>query len=751
MPKPRRASKRAKPKAKPKSPGLAGYAAATVRPHEVGSLTTRYRQSMVAELMLRYSKYVACAQSRNAQGVASKALRVYRRNMEANRSTESGKMWAYETRPIRHKELLRQRQRAGSITRKAADLSDEVEEVIDPMHPLVRLLATPNPLMSGQQFLEQIQLGVGLAGDAYAHMVWNGEPWPVELWSLAPQFVRPQPSRANMVESYVYGRGTENEKVIPGEEIVRFTQPNPRGDPFRGFGDLEKCLDAADLSVAFDQFRLCVIDNGAQPGLVVVAKNAGVEQRKQLEEQFNSKYGGVGHAGRTIVLTGECEIKPWGMTEKEVAFLNSELQVRETIANCHDIPVALLTLESAALATAKVAIPHWEQMGLKPRCDRIADTLNRVLVPAFGDDRLYVCFEEVVTKDMDLAVVQSVSLYTGNLVTKNEARALIEYDKVEGGDVFKSEEDQANAAALLAMQPKPEPGEEDDDEAPAKDEEEKPKEEAKVVSWSRTWLLPDALALKESGTPIVAKALPAEFLTLTEKQLESVIRAWFQTIAGTAAIRNVTAEGFDKDLGVELAASFKQAIHDPLTAIFTQGWNYGSIEVVARGGKAELLMPFGDKASKALASYEGKLSRSVSATLNDTLKAELAEGVKLGETVPQLTQRVQTTVVGVSGPSAERIARTETMRAFSTAREATWRESGFVWGKKWLLAPDSCAFCRSVAAQGPIELGADFASKGTTISDGRGSTMAVDWTDIGTPPLHPHCRCSLVMVMERPK
>lgn len=717
--------------------------------------------------MLRYCKYVAVAQSRTANGVASKTLRVYRRKAGTRKS-------AWDTRPVHRKELIRQRSRAGFYTRKMADMADDVDEIIDPLHPLVALLTTANGLMNGQQMFEQTQLGIGLTGDAYWHIVYV-DGVPVEAWPLAPQFVRPLPSRTNMVSGYVYGRGTENEVTLDASEVIRFNQPNPRGDPFKGFGDLEKCLAAADLSVAFDDYRLNMIDNGAQPGLILIDKKGGIEQRQQLEDQLNRKFGGLAKVGRSMVLTGEVDVETWSASEKEMAFLASDDAVRETIANCHDLPVALLTLDSAALATAKAAIPQWELIGLKPRCDRIADTINQRVVPLFGDERLYVCYEEVVTKDMESAALRVRALYTGDeksILTLNEARAELDYDAVPGGDTIpepKPEPDPYGFGAALGGDRGKPPLDSDGDGKSDEDEPEKSDEDLEK-RYSPTFIINNnghAVTQKVAALEVVSqkammfggaecsccshapkplrKEVSGDVFTLTERQLESIVRAWFGELPNKL-IPELTRAGLTSRAVDVIADSLRTATEGPIRNVFLSGYNFG-VQELPTPGNAQIMAALTGPAESYLRKFEGKMVRSVSETVDERIKDALADGIAAGESIPQLSQRVTETTNSMSGVAAERIARTETSRAHQSARIAAWKESGVVVGKRWMLAPDACELCQAIAAKfnQAMDLDTPFFSKGDVFTYA-GKSVKFDYATMDVANAHPNDRCDIQAV-----
>lgn len=725
------------------SPGLEAYAQATVRAHEEGSRLSRYRQTKANELVVRFYKYVAVAASRQATGVASAQLRVYMRK-------EPGRKTWWDTRSVGRKELLRQKKTGGFIARKAADYADDLEEVIDPLHPLVKILTAANPLMNGYVLRERCQFDLSLTGNAYWHVVADNEGTPKELWPLPPQYTRPVPSREVVISEYVYGRGQENERVIPAAEIIPFIQTNPLGDPYMGFGDLAKCIDDADLSAAFSQFRLNMIDNGAQPGLIVVDKRGGKEQREQLEMQLNQKFGGARNAGRTMVFSGDLEVKPNSMTEKEVAFLASDDAVKETIANCFDIPMALLTLDSAALATAKAATPQFQEFCLLPRCRRIEDVLNERLVPMFNDERLHVCFDDVVTKDYEEMAVRIVSLKGSRIITQNEARGELGYEAVPGGDDFDAE-----PTGLDGMGNEPvldRGGDAEDDADGGEDEPEDPKDDDKPTKATRRPATPALLSQRAVmfGHSSVGccgqlhhKAAD-EFISMTEKELEATVRFWFNQLVPKLA-PEITAAGISAAAGEIIEKTFTDAVRAPIQGVYMRGWNYGVGELGENRGAVSFADAIAGPVQKYFKEAEGNLVKSVTETVDTTIREQLSEGVTAGESVRELTTRLRDSVDGMSGVKAEAIARTETAKAFNTARDDAWVESGVVEEKRWMLAPDACSFCVQVAKK-DVPVGGLFAAKGSRITDSFGNVMKLDYSDVAVPPLHPSCRCTVVAV-----
>ncbi|OAE01867.1 phage minor head protein [Arthrobacter sp. OY3WO11] len=91
----------------------------------------------------------------------------------------------------------------------------------------------------------------------------------------------------------------------------------------------------------------------------------------------------------------------------------------------------------------------------------------------------------------------------------------------------------------------------------------------------------------------------------------------------------------------------------------------------------------------------GKVSRGIEDETDKQLRAELAAGLAEGESIDQLTARVEKVYGAAAGFRADRIARTETIRANNFASQAAWKQSDVVEAKEWFTAKDErvCPYC----------------------------------------------------------
>lgn len=129
------------------------------------------------------------------------------------------------------------------------------------------------------------------------------------------------------------------------------------------------------------------------------------------------------------------------------------------------------------------------------------------------------------------------------------------------------------------------------------------------------------------------------------------------------------------------------------------------------------------------------------------LKKQLEEGFEAGEGIDKLKSRVSSVFVEARGPRAEKIARTEILRATNFGTLEAYKQSKIVKGKEWLTAVDErvCPWCASMDGK-IIDIEEEYFEKGDELTvDGK--TLKFDYLDVLHPPLHVSCRCTLIPVV----
>jgi len=139
-------------------------------------------------------------------------------------------------------------------------------------------------------------------------------------------------------------------------------------------------------------------------------------------------------------------------------------------------------------------------------------------------------------------------------------------------------------------------------------------------------------------------------------------------------------------------------------------------------------------------------AESINGNSSDVLRDQLYEGMENGEGIRELTDRIEALYDGWEGYRAERIARTESARAYSNGHIAAWKSTGVVDNKVWVAAADACPFCLDMDGT-VVSLDATFMDEGESQDiewNGKDISLSQDYSDVKGPPLHPNCRCAIV-------
>lgn len=137
--------------------------------------------------------------------------------------------------------------------------------------------------------------------------------------------------------------------------------------------------------------------------------------------------------------------------------------------------------------------------------------------------------------------------------------------------------------------------------------------------------------------------------------------------------------------------------------------------------------------------FASEFSSNLRSTLTSTITSMAASGATLDE--------IQGAIRGVyskaKGFQTARIARTETSKYSNRAAVEAYKQTGYVVAKQWFANPDACEFCQELDGK-TIGLDDDFAGLGEAITGTQGGQYSVDFEDVGEPPAHPNCECTIL-------
>lgn len=317
--------------------------------------------------------------------------------------------------------------------------SGQVEELED--HPLVTLLNRPNPWQGSGRFFENVTAFLMLSGNSYIEAVGpDGRP-PRELYVLRPDRMKVVPGNAQqLISGYEYTVNGVKVKLKP-EQVLHLKLFNPVDDWY-GMGPIEAAARSIDQNNESRAWNVSLLQNAARPpGALVTNEELTEEQFNRLREQIQEQYAGHRNAGRPLLLEGGMDWKDLALSPADMHWLEGlKLSARE-IAIAFGVPPELIgDTSNKTYSNYKEARLAFYTETILPLMDWLKDELNNWLVPQFGDDRLYVDYDrdeiEALQEDRGAVWDRAMEAVRQGVLTRNEARLLLGYEEVEGGDVL---------------------------------------------------------------------------------------------------------------------------------------------------------------------------------------------------------------------------------------------------------------------------------------------------------------------------
>ncbi len=383
----------------------------------------------------------------------------------SNETSISGKLlkankeWVYRNNDVIAMEVSKMEFELYSVGLSGGEIVyNEIES-----HPLLDLLDKPNYETTKSDALYIIQSHKKLAGDAFWLKIRSGKTIKA-LRSLPPDKITlklrdPTDADPTVIEYFRYQDLIDNQKIderYQPEDIIHIKKPNPN-NYFRGYGAVEALAETIDVDTLTNLTTKNFFKKGAITNFVLSTESKVTDdQIRRIQAEMKSMYGGAQNAYRTLILGGGLKPEKLSFSNKDMEFLAQLAWYRDKIMVGFGNTLASLgMLDDVNRATHESSMIEWKRNTVKPDMDSIVNALNEFLVPEFGNN-LLLAYIDPIPEDRTDDIAESTSLYDGGIIMLNEARELLGYESVDGGDEFK----QSN---LVVMNPAAiSPGESDE-------------------------------------------------------------------------------------------------------------------------------------------------------------------------------------------------------------------------------------------------------------------------------------------------
>lgn len=307
------------------------------------------------------------------------------------------------------------------------------------VHPVISLMARPNPGQGRAELLEALYAQILLSGNGYVEAVSADQGLPAELHVLRGDRMSLVPGADGWPVAYDYTVGAKKHRFAP-ELICHIRSFHPQDDHY-GLAPMQAAATAIDVHNAASRWSKALLDNAARPSGAIIyrgadgAGNMSEDQFERLQTEMDSYHTGASNAGRPMLLDGGLDWKPMGFSPSDMEFQKTKEAAAREIALAFGVPPMLLGIPGDATyanyaeanrafyrltvlpMAAKVlaALSHWisefaaEKVALKPDLDQ---------VPALSSER----------------EGQWRRVSEADFLTQNEKRALLGLPPRQNGD-----------------------------------------------------------------------------------------------------------------------------------------------------------------------------------------------------------------------------------------------------------------------------------------------------------------------------
>lgn len=308
-------------------------------------------------------------------------------------------------------------------------------------HPLLDLMAVPNPHVSGRELLETFYAQLQCAGNAYLQAAML-DGMPRALFVLRPDRMTAIPDAAGWPIAWQYTVDGQTTQISPLADgfmpVLQATLFHPLSDQY-GLSPIEAAARAVDIHNAGGSWTKALLDNAARPSGALIYKGGdgalSEVQFDRLKRELEEAYSGAVNAGRPLVLEGGLDWRSMSYTPADMDFTALRHAAAREISLAFGIPPMLLGIPGdntyANYREANLAL--WRQTIL-PLVARTAAALSRWIVPLYGTNlRLAYDADAVEALAIERESVWD-RLSNATFLTLNERRAAAGYSPLPGGD-----------------------------------------------------------------------------------------------------------------------------------------------------------------------------------------------------------------------------------------------------------------------------------------------------------------------------
>lgn len=614
-----------------------------------------------------------------------------------------------------------------------------------PNHPLLELFAHPSDGVSQSDFFKAVSVYKSMLGESFWYIPLGeltGKPNIAKgsgIYLLPPERMGLKIDDTGTVIGYCLRKSDGSEVLFKPEEIKLHKTFNPM-NPYRGYGIVEAAIDYVETEEGARNFtRNFFKNNGAPAGIISVKGDISKENFKIFAERWREQHEGTKNAGKIAIIRGS-EIDftktALGLDQIDMQALK-DLTVTEVL-RMFRVPKALLG-EETALGMSRANIESFEYIFAKetiePELDALDDSIQDLLKRFYPQDQLFVTHELTIPEDKEFELRErqaGVDIW----LTRNEIRQEEGLNDQPGGEFLR--------AAVMSSPIGPASTEPENTDYDSEEETKsggkvyltvtKVKKKNEVETTNK-----EAFRLNLQKNQLIYQKKFSEALApVLKRQKKEVLKNWdkINGKSGTWLTKATNSQLLDLDKAI------KDFQNDLFPVELALADDQGQLALAFAGdaeANFELTPAVQKKIRDALEKVGYNFNEETLQAVTDVIAQDLADG--LGTAA--IADDISSVYNDVQGYRADRLARTETLRASNQATKLAYEQTGYVTALEWYANPTACEFCAELSGE-VVGFDNNFANLGDSIDLSNGASLDINYSNIETPPLHPNCECTII-------
>lgn len=295
---------------------------------------------------------------------------------------------------------------------------------------------TAYPIAYGNTSVQDLPIAIDIAKSHFISSIQDFDMWPREYLyaeGMRTQHFTRDPSNPR---DFRWLEIERNSGLALAEIIPIYDMDGDR----RGVGlpRLNAIKYDVELRLKGIQHNSALLDNGARLSGILSFKDQLVdEQRDFLLKQIQDMMSGASNAGRVLLTGGgEANFNPLSQTAKDLDFAKLIEIVEDAIVSRYNVPITLFRTSAQTNNNYETAWKFFYNLSMLPTFEVVYSGLAQIF-----SERLGVQVEIVhnaLTNPVlaTQALDKSLKLYGADLVSRNEARDIVGYEPVLGGDTI---------------------------------------------------------------------------------------------------------------------------------------------------------------------------------------------------------------------------------------------------------------------------------------------------------------------------